>query len=811
VHGILKKGVPFAPLLLDRWVTGAVLQMIRIRQNPLVFFCLAGLFTVLSPRQAMAQRLRGEVRLEVRDAAGAGVAARGEILSEGNGFQRQFQVAADGHCLLQDLPFGVYRMNLNAQGFAPWSEVVDVHSEVPVKLGITLGVAPVTTQVKVTDEMTLVDPTRTGTLYSVGQQAIRDELSPQPGRDLLDLIASQPGWLYEANGVLHPRGSEYDVQFVVDGQPQTQNRSPAFAPDMDSDQVESMRVLTATYPAEYGRKLGAVVEVTSNKTAVQGWHGDLDAGGGSFDHFSGSVGLSYSTTRNWLTLRAAGLHSDRYLDPPVVENYTNHGKSGLISAAYEHDFSDNDQLRVSFLHATLGYVVPNDLVQQNQIPIAQRQDASSLENSGQIYYQHSLSPTIFLSFSGSVRDANFALNSNFVSTPVIVHQNRGYTEGYVRGDITGHHGHHDWKAGVDSFFTPIHEALQYHITDPSQFDPGTQINFRFTDQKWDIEPSFYVRDQMHYGAWNFSLGLRFDHYGFAVSESALSPRVGVSYFISPWNLLLHASYDRIFQTPAMENLLLASSPQLDSVNPIVLRVPVPPAHANFFEGGATVSLFGRLRVDANVFRRNFQNYSDDNVLLQTGVSFPISYAYARIIGEEVRLEVPHWRRFSGYVSYANQSGLGQGPITGGLFIGTDANNALTNTGKFSVSQDQRNTLRARIRFQAGSHLWFAAATQYGSGLPAEVGDNPDVGSLIEQFGPKVVSRVDLTKGRVGPNFSLDLATGAELYRKETRSVQFQLEATNITDRLNVLNFASVFSGTAVAAPRTISARMRLTF
>ena len=356
--------------------------MIRIRQNPRVFFCVAGLLLALSPLQAIAQRLRGEVRLEVRDAAGTGVAARGEIISEGNGFQRKFQVAADGHCLLQDLPFGVYRLNLEAEGFAPWSELVEVHSEVPVKLGIALGVAPVTTQVQVTDEMTLVDSARIGTVYSVGQQAILEELNPQPGRALLDLVDSQPGWLFEANGVLHPRASEYDVQFVVDGQPQTQNRSPAFAPAMDSDRVESMRVMTASYPAEYGRKLGGVVEVTSDKTDAQGWHGDLDAGGGSFDSLVGSVGLSYSTTADWFTFRAAGLHSDRYLDPPVVENYTNDGNSGLLSAACQHDFSNNDRLRMSFQHATLGYLVPNDLVQQNQIPLAQRQDASSWKIAG---------------------------------------------------------------------------------------------------------------------------------------------------------------------------------------------------------------------------------------------------------------------------------------------------------------------------------------------------------------------------------------------------------------------------------------------
>src|SRR5262249_60941063 len=125
-------------------------------------------------------------------------------------------------------------------------------------------------------------PTRPPPLFSIGQQSIREQLSMQPGRELFDLVNEQPGWLYEGNGVLHPRGSEYDVQFVVDGQPLTQNRSPAFAPDMDSSGIESMRVLTSGYPAEYGRKLGGIVELTTDKTTRLGWHGSFDAAGGSF-------------------------------------------------------------------------------------------------------------------------------------------------------------------------------------------------------------------------------------------------------------------------------------------------------------------------------------------------------------------------------------------------------------------------------------------------------------------------------------------------------------------------------------------------
>jgi len=53
---------------------------------------------------------------------------------------------------------------------------------------------------------------------------------------------------------------------------------------------------------------------------------------------------------------------------------------------------------------------------------------------------------------------------------------------------------------------------------------------------------------------------------------------------------------------------------------------------------------------------------------------------------------------------------------------------------------------------------------------------------------------------VEPNFSIYLGMVRARYRKESRSLQFQIQATNIADRLNVINFASIFSGTAIGAP-----------
>lgn len=782
---------------------------VATRLRRLAQLSLLGTSFALSAPLVYAQRERGELRVEAHDEQGAAVAVNAELLSESAQFHKFFHASSEGRFTAQDLPFGVYRLSLRAEGFAAWNRLVEIRSEVPVQVLATLGVAPFSTQVQVTDSATLVDSSSIATIYSIGRESLNEQLSVQPGRDLSDVVSDTPGWLYEANGVLHPRGSEYDVQYVFDGLPLTQNRSPAFAPSLDADQIESVRVLTAGYPAEYGRKLGGIVEVSTVKDAPRGFHGQLDADGGSFATASGSAGLSYSEGQNHFFASATGFHADRYLDPPVLQNFTNRGNADGIAASFERDFSNHDRLQISFFDRASRFLVPNELVQEQA---GQRQDGGDRETGGQATFQHTVSPDLFFSVSGSLRDSTATLASNPLSTPLIVSQRRGFREGYFRSDLAGHNGHHDWKAGADSIFSHVREALQYEITNPAQFDPGTQQQLNFAARHWDMEPSVYVQDEWHHGNWNLSGGLRLDVYRFVVHENALSPRVGVSRYVAPWNLLIHGSYDRVFQTPATENLLLASSSQLSSVDPNVLRLPVQAARANYYEVGFTESLFGHLRLDANVFRRDFRNYSDDDVLFDTGVSFPIAFYRARIAGEEVRLALRRWGRFSGQLSYSNQYGIGQGPVTGGLFVGDDATKGLTNTSKFAVSQDQRNTLHARLRFEATRRVWLALSAGYGSGLPVEIDPtliNPAY--LLSQFGHAILSEVNLNRGRVRPNYSLDIASGVELYHKETRSANFEMQAANLTDHVNVINFESVFSGTAVAPPRSLFAKLRLTF
>ena len=103
---------------------------------------------------------------------------------------------------------------------------------------------------------------------------------------------------------------------------------------------------------------------------------------------------------------------------------------------------------------------------------------------------------------------------------------------------------------------------------------------------------------------------------------------------------MHAAYDRVFQTPSFENILLASSPDVVVLNPNVLRLPVEPSHGNYYEAGMTKGFMGKLSLDVNGYFRDVNNFADDDLLLNTPVSFPIAFRKAQIYGAEGKVNIP---------------------------------------------------------------------------------------------------------------------------------------------------------------------------
>lgn len=771
---------------------------------------LAMLLLVLPAR---GQTNSGELHLRVIDPHGLGLKTHVEVASNSNEYRATLQTAEDGGLIAKRLPFGPYVIQISEPGFADVSLAIEIRSSVPVYRSIQLSLASVNASITVEDRSTLIDPHRSGSINEIGQQVIEDRMSSLPGRSLQELVNSQPGWLYEGNAVLHPRGAEYQTQFVVDGIPLTDNRSPGMGPELEADDVDSLSIYTAGIPAEFGRKMGGVIEVNTLKDAQSGLHGQIVLSGGSFDTAGSSAQAQYAWNETVLGVSAAGSMTAHYLNPVVPQNYTNNGTTGDFSAHYERDVTPSDRLSLIVRHALSRFEIPNEQVQQ---AAGQRQDGDNFETMGIVSYRHIFSANALGAVRGMVRDVSDDLTSNPQSTPVIAFLQNHFREGYFNGSISVHHGRHELKAGLESDNTFLQESFSDVITDPSQFDPGTPSTFAFPGvhasqgSRPDLEQAAYIQDLMRWASWTLGAGLRWDHYQLLVNQNAVSPRLSLARYFAAANLVLHVSYDRVFQTPAAENILLSSSAQVTSLNPNVLRVPVEPSPGNYFEIGATKSFFGQFRFDANYFRRYINNFADDDQLLSTAVTFPIAFRKAIIYGAEGKLELPKWKRFSGVASYSYMVSNAWFPVTGGLFVGEDALNASTQlSGHFPDSQDQRNTLRMRTQYQALPRLWLSAGAEYGSGLPFDFAGTYQM--ALAEYGWAVIDRLNFARGRVRPSLTIDVSAGADVYKGDRFSSRLLADVQNLNNRLNVMDFGGLFSGNAIAPPRSYALRLETSF
>lgn len=758
----------------------------------------------------LAQSNAGELRLKVLDPHGFGVKASVTLSSDAAQVHRTLTTDDAGLLSARNLPFGPYQLSVQSTGFTAYTGLIEIRSALPTEYLVKLSIAALSTAVDVTAESPLLDPGQTTSSHRIDSQTIASRPATLPGRSLPDLVNSQPGWVYEGSATLHPRGSEYQTQFVVDGVPLTENRSPSSGLEVEAEDVDSLTIYTAGFPAEYGRKMGGVVEVDTSKNDRAGLHGQAVLSGGSFGTANGYLLAQYGWGKNTLAVNGDAALTDRYLNPPVLENYTNTATTTDFAARYDRDLSNHDRFGITLRREFSKFLVPNELLQQEAGQIQHRDD---FETIGVASYQHIFSEHLLADLHGMMRSDTVGLDSNPQSTPILAFQDRGFDEQYLKGTISYHRERHEFKAGFESDFTHLREGFSDIITDPTQFDPGTPAAFQFAGSRLDLEQSAFGQDLIRLGAWTVSAGLRWDHYQLLVNQNAVSPRLAVARHFSSAGLVVHASYDRAFQTPAFENILLASSPAVASLNPNVLRLPVKPSLGNYYELGLSKSFANRFKLDANGFRRDSTNYADDDLLLNTAISFPISFRKASIYGAEGKVEVPHVGRFSGFLSYSYIVGTVYLPANGGLFLGSDATNVLNQTnGRFWDSQDQRNTVHGRVRCQLNNRAWVALGGAYGSGLPTEVENTPQaIQQAVAQYGQAIVDRVNLARGRVKPSLAMNVSAGVDLWSHDQRNLRMQGDIQNLNNRLNLINFAGVFSGNAVAPPRSYFLRLQATF
>lgn len=150
------------------------------------------------------------------------------------------------------------------------------------------------------------------------------------------------------------------------------------------------------------------------------------------------------------------------------------------------------------------------------------------------------------------------------------------------------------------------------------------------------------------------------------------------------------------------------------------------------------------------------------------------------------------------------------PVTGGLFLGQNASDAASIlSGHFPDLQDQRNTVRGRVRYQAASRIWFGAGVQYDTGLPFQFGGSAE--DALAQYGQQVFDHINFRRGRILPSFQASASVGMELYRGDHARMRLQVDGQNLTNILDLIDFGGLFSGNAIGPSRSFSLRLTGSF
>jgi outer membrane receptor protein involved in Fe transport len=779
-----------------------------------------------------AQTHIGTVQGTVRDPGGALVpGASVRIADPTSGYQQTAQTDEQGEFKFLNIPFHIYTVRVEAAGFQPVEKSIDVETAIPTSVEFTLAVASASETVTVTENASLIEADKTSSDTNISQTLLERPLGAVPSRGIEAIVASAPGFAPDDNGRLHPRGSESQVQYVVDGIPITDNLSAIFATSLDARTLRTVEVLTGGISAEFGDKLGGVVNVNTRSGRETPTQGVITFSGGSFS--TGEIGVNFSTRTDKLGLltNLSATTSQRFLDPPTIENFHNFGRTGKGFLRLDYQLTPNDTLRGTFLAGGTNFQIPNRLEQEFA---GQNEKQRLRDHSEFITYERIFSPTTFGQFSFFNRYGTARLTSNPSATPVVAFQDRTLQNVGGIAAVSLTRGGHNLKVGGQFTVTPVREEFSFYPTTP--FDdfidengaivanPINSFNaarpFRFDGNRTGRMLSAYIQDRFSpFHNFTIDAGVRYDNYKLIIQEDAFSPRIGVAYFIPRTQTTLRASYNRLFQTPPAENLLLASSAEAAALSPLAVVQgqagvrPILPDKQHVYEVGAQQALSRFLRVNLTVYQKRITNFGDKDQFFDTGIIFPITISAGRVTGEELRLETSDLRGFRAFASYANSRAYGVTPINGGLFLGETVESLDAPGLKFANDHDQRNSAQFQLSYNhTPSGLYANFGGRYDSGYPVDVEPGTTLTDFVAaNFDPRLYNEIDFARGRTRPRTVLNFSVGADLLRERRASLNVQFDVQNLTNTLFLYNFESVFSGTHIGFPRLFSGRLSVRF
>ena len=673
---------------------------------------------------------------------------------------------ATGQFTFNPVPLGEYTVTVANPGFVQTAQDVIVKSGTDPVLHYQLKLAVANESVTVSAAPQAVPPDSATPTTLVSRADVARTPGASRSNSLAIITDYVPG-AYLTHDQLHIRGG-HQVSWLVDGVPvPNTNIASNVGPQFDPKDMDYLEVQRGSYEASEGDRTYGVFNVLPRTGFERNRQAELVLGAGSFYQTNDALSLGSHTEHFAYYASVNANRSNLGLETPVAQviHDADNGYGGFGSLIF--NANPSNQLRLIMSARRDYYQIPKDSP-SSQVHDGQH-EADAFANFSWVQTFNSkllLTVSPFYHFN----QANYDSDPNDSPSATTDHRSSAYAGGQAAFNAT--FARNNLHIGGYGFGQHDNQLLQVIAPPP----PGGLPATRSSDSGSLV--SFFLDDKFSVAPWlTLSAGIRPTHFSGGVSESAISPRFGVS-LVVPWlKWIVRGFYGHYYQAPP---LLTASGPLLPFLNQNNLNfIPLFGERDEEHQFGVTIPYRG-WTLDADTFSTNAHNYFDHNNVGESNVFIPVTLAQAKIRGWELTLRSPQLaHRAQIHLAYSNQVAQARGPLTGGL---TDFS---PDTGFFALDHDQRNTLNVGANITLPGRAYASTNVYYGSGFANE----------------------DVPPPYLPSHTTFDLAIGKDFGERFSASVN----ALNVANRHLLTDNSLTFGGFHWNNPREIYVELRYRF
>ena len=710
------------------------------------------------PSQAVAANL-GIIHGTVRDDDGKPLPnVRVSLFARSERAIDEHPTGIDGHFEFEQIPFGQYRLEAVAPDGRKDTRLVRVASGEVLTVEISLPA-------RFGEEIVVTSPTPTAPAppktTSSSSNLDREEIRALPRGDsgsVNELLATQPGFVYDALGNLFARGNHANIQYQIDGVPLPDSVSGIFGGFLSPKFIENMELITGGLNAEYGERLASVVNLNSRRPTETG-DGEAELTYGSFQTVGAS--LLYGRQFGSFSLFGGGSfkRTDRILDPQAISPILHdRGDEERAFLRLTYDLNDRDHFSSLTNFSRNFYQIPID-------PTLKPFDPSQ-PNGGRMPDAYGNPPPPFFPADTNSTETEtdffqlFSYRHDFVNkSSVRIAGSYRYSYGFLFGDAVHALGPTQDPCMTDETGTTIcsmtsdvkrqshnlglnadylmrindNNVLKFGGSVTQLFGTTDYTSYTRSDVLQGVDPAqtvagtdrarattggVFAQDSVTLGKLTVNAGLRFDFQRVSFVNSpeqstatGISPRIGVAYAFNE-NIVTHAFFGLLWMPPPVLDTPTAAR-ILGVIPPDqVVHYDLRPEKDRYAEVGVNARVIPQLALKLTVWGKLATDQLDDIGVGSTNLLSPYNFGDGRAGGIEAGATAVVMRWLSAFANASFGTAQGRGIATAKYLFSPDD---LANNNWQLLDHTQIWTANGGVTVHDGQ-TQVSLLANYGSGL-----------------------------------------------------------------------------------------------